>query len=117
MRGGGRHRDIGDMLDVCAERDRRKKELPCPNLLKVVGANPRKDRDFLNLMVNETSALGDSPVFLGSPGDLDCFGLACAVANTDAMEVEGSGEEGPYCPYPRSCAGAANGIGLARCRG
>src|SRR5260221_12864144 len=42
-------------------------------------------------MVNETSPLGDSPVFLGSPGYLDCFGLAsvaCAVAITEAMEVE-----------------------------
>jgi len=33
------------------------------------------------------------------------------------VEVEGSGEEERYCPYPRSCAGAANGIGLARCPG
>src|SRR5712691_3286219 len=47
-------------------------------------ANPKKGRVFLNLMVNETSStLGDSPVFLG---DLDCFGLACAVATT--VEVE-----------------------------
>jgi len=40
-------------------------------------------------MVNETSALGDSPAFLGSPGDLDCFGLACTVANTDARKSNG----------------------------
>jgi len=33
------------------------------------------------------------------------------------VEVEGLGEEGRYCLYPRSCAGAANGIGLARCCG
>ena len=31
-------------------------------------------------------------------------------------EVEGSGKEERYCLYPRSCAGAANGIGPARCR-
>jgi hypothetical protein len=50
-----------------AEKDRRKKELPFPNLLRAVGANPRKGRGFLNLKVNRTSALGDTPAFLGSP--------------------------------------------------
>ena|SRR5260221_10510614 len=72
----------------CGCRERwAKKELSCPNLLRAVGANPKKGRVFLNLMVNETSStLGDSPGFLGSPGDLDCFGLACAVATT--VEVE-----------------------------
>ena len=40
------------------------------------------------MTVNKTTALGDSPVSLGSPGDLDRFGLACTVVNTDAREVE-----------------------------
>ena len=40
------------------------------------------------MAVNKTCALGNSPVFLGSPRDVDCFGLACTVVNTNAREVE-----------------------------
>ena len=65
-----------------------KKGLSCPKLLRAVGANSKKGRDFLNLVINKTCALGNSPVFLGSPRDFDRFGLACTVANTDAREVE-----------------------------
>ena len=54
----------------------------------MVGANSKKGRDFLNLAVNQTFILGNSPAFLGSPRDFVRFGLAYIVANIDARGVE-----------------------------
>jgi len=69
----------------CGSGETDEKKCPsCPKLLRAVGANSKKGRDFLNLAVNKTFALGSSPAFLGSPGDFDHFGLT--VANTDVRE-------------------------------
>jgi len=42
-------------------------------------------------MINKTSALGDSPVFLGTPRDLEGFRLACMIVKTKMREDEPPG--------------------------
>ena len=67
-------REVGDIgiwerCRIWVQRDRQtdEKRAACPNLLRAIGAKPRKGRGFLDLKVNRTSTLGDTPAFLGSP--------------------------------------------------
>ena len=45
------------------------------------------------MTINKTSALGDSPVFLGTPGDLEGFRLACMIVKTEMREDEPPGAD------------------------
>ena len=59
------------------------------------------------------SVLDDSPILLGSHGDLDRLELACIVANVDAMDVEPRAltrmNEGGMLPVARATPALAEG--------
>ena len=60
-----------------------------------------------------SSVLDDSPILLGSHGDLDRLELACMVANVDAMDVEPRAltrmNEGEMLPVARATPALAEG--------